>query len=64
MNREMTIEYLKCRAGLNFEVDFTVNGVIGTIVIKWDLKVLEKCTKNLIGHSRLAFNNHESNIDY
>ena len=27
------------------------------------LKVLEKCTKNLIGYSRLAFNNHESNID-
>ena len=27
------------------------------------LKVLEKCPKNLIGHSRLAFNNHESNID-
>ena len=27
------------------------------------LKVLEKCTQNLIGHSRLAFNNHESNID-
>ena len=27
------------------------------------LKVLEKCTKNLIGHSRSAFNNHESNID-
>ena len=27
------------------------------------LKVLEKCTKNLIGHSRLAFNNHKSNID-
>ena len=26
-------------------------------------KVLEKCTQNLIGHSRLAFNNHESNID-
>ena len=26
-------------------------------------KVFEKCTKNLIGHSRLAFNNHESNID-
>ena len=31
--------------------------------IKWVVKVLEKCTKNLIGHSRLAFNNHESNID-
>ena len=28
-----------------------------------NLKVLEKCTKNLIGHSRLAFNNHELNID-
>ena len=28
-----------------------------------NIKVLEKCTKNLIGHSRLAFNNHESNID-
>ena len=27
------------------------------------VKVLEKCTKNLIGQSRLAFNNHESNID-
>ena len=29
----------------------------------FNIKVLEKCTKNLIGHSRLAFNNHESNID-
>ena len=28
-----------------------------------EFKVLEKCTKNLIGHSRLAFNDHESNID-
>ena len=28
-----------------------------------DFKVLEKCTKNLFGHSRLAFNNHQSNID-
>ena len=27
------------------------------------IKVLEKCTKNLIGHCRLTFNNHESNID-
>ena len=32
MKRGMTIEYLKCRADLNFEVDFGVNGVIGTIV--------------------------------
>ena len=25
-------------------------------------KFSEKCTKKLIGHSRVAFNNHESNI--
>ena len=36
MKREMTIEYLKCRADLNFEGDFDVNGAIGTIVTKWD----------------------------
>ena len=36
MERGMTIEYLKCRADLNFEVDFGVNGAIGTIVTKWD----------------------------
>ena len=29
MNRGVTIEYLKCRAGLNYEVDFGVNGAIG-----------------------------------
>ena len=33
----VTIEYLKCREDLTFEVDFRVNGVIGTIVTKWDL---------------------------
>ena len=37
MKRGMTIEYLKCRADLNFEVDFRVNGAIGTIMTKWDL---------------------------
>ena len=37
MKRRMTIEYLKCRAHLNCEVDFGVNGTIGTIVTKWDL---------------------------
>ena len=36
---------------------------VHTNVFGKNLKVLEKCTKNLIGHSRLAFNNHESNID-
>ena len=29
--RCMTIEYLKCRADLNFEVDFGSNAVIGTV---------------------------------
>ena len=33
----MIIEYLKRRADLNFEVDFRVNGIIGTIATKWDL---------------------------
>ena len=37
MKRGMTIEYLMCRADINFEVDFGVNGAIGTIVTKWDL---------------------------
>ena len=37
MKRVMTNEYLTCRADLNFEVDFGVNGAIGTIVTKWDL---------------------------
>ena len=37
MKREMTIEYRNCRADLNFEVDFGVNGAIGMIVTKWDL---------------------------
>ena len=37
MKRGMTIEYLKCRVDLNFEVDFGVNGAIGMIVTKWDM---------------------------
>ena len=37
MNCGMTFEYLNCRADLNFEVDFGVNGAIKTIVTKWDL---------------------------
>ena len=31
MKRGMTIEYLKCRKELNFDVDFRVNGVIGLV---------------------------------
>ena len=38
----MTIEYLMCSADLNFEVDFGVNGVIGTIATKWDLILFGK----------------------
>ena len=37
MKRGMTIEYLKCRADFNFEVDFGANGAIGVIVTNWDL---------------------------
>ena len=37
MKLGVTIEYQKYRADLNFEVDFIVNGAIGTIVTKWDL---------------------------
>ena len=37
MKRGMTIEFRKCRADLNFEVDFGVNGAIGTIVTKRNL---------------------------
>ena len=40
-----------------------INSSLKAGVFPSELKVLEKCTKNLIGHSRLAFNNHESNID-
>ena len=35
MKRGITIEYLKCRADLNFEVDIGVNGAFGTSVTKW-----------------------------
>ena len=37
MKRGMTIEYLKCRQDLNFEVDSRVNDVIGKFVTKWDV---------------------------
>ena len=40
MKRGMTIEYLKFRADLNFEVEFVVNGAIGTIVTKCDQVLL------------------------
>ena len=39
MKRGMTIEHLKCRKDLNFEVDFRVNDVIGTIVTEWNVNL-------------------------
>ena len=32
----MTIEYLKCKADLNLEVNFGLNGAIGTVSILLD----------------------------
>ena len=37
MKYRMTIEHLKCRADLNFEVYFRVNSAIYAIPIQWDL---------------------------
>ena len=37
MKRGMTIEYLKCRKDLNFEVDIRVNDVIAMIVTEWNV---------------------------
>ena len=37
MKRGMSIQYVKCKADLNFEVDFGVNDAIGTIATKWVL---------------------------
>ena len=42
MKRGMTIEYLKCRKDLNFEVNFRVNDVIGTTVTKWNVILFGK----------------------
>ena len=48
MKRLMTIEYLMCRADLNFEVDFGVNGAIGTIVECEDIITKLQYVTNLI----------------
>ena len=44
MKRGMTIEYLMCRADLNFEVDLGANGAIGTIVTSGISLYLEKAS--------------------
>ena len=46
-----------------FIFGFMPRVIVSNNLLILNIKVLEKCTKNLIGHSRLAFNNHESNID-
>ena len=59
-------DLIKNNAGLSI-LDLNIQNVYSKfdelICFIQNVKVLEKCTKNLIGHSRLAFNNHESNID-
>ena len=42
MKHWVTIKYIKCRADLNFEVDFRVNSAIGMIAIKCDLILFGK----------------------
>ena len=44
----ITIEYIKCRTDLNFEVDFGVHGDIGDIVTKCrhEIRFLRKFRKN------------------
>ena len=48
MKRGMTIEYLKCRANLNFEVDFGVNGANGRIVTSGILFYSDNFIHNII----------------
>ena len=38
----MTIKCLKCKADLNFGVDFGLNDAIGMVGTKWDLILLSK----------------------
>ena len=49
MKHGVIIEYLKCRANLNFEVG------TGTIVMKWDLNIFGKCTVFI--HNIIIFSN-------
>ena len=51
MKRGMTVEYLKCRKDLNFEVDFRVNDVIGTAVTKWNVILFGNCLFSSIIYS-------------
>ena len=51
MKHGITIEYLKCRADLSFQVKLRVNGAIRTITTKWDLNLFGKWiifTNNII----------------
>ena len=58
----MAIKYLKCRADFNFEVDFEVNGAIGTIMtsgvsrilFRWGFKIFLEKWGHLHGAKRHA----------
>ena len=42
MKHGITIEYLKCKADFNFEIDFRVNDAIGTMATKLELILFGK----------------------
>ena len=55
MKRGMTIEYLKCRADLKFEVDFRENRFIGMIASERDRILFGKWISFI--HNILVFSN-------
>ena len=64
MKRGMTIEYLMCRADLNFEVVFGVNGAIGTIVTSEILLYSDNASfssiKKKLKYAEFPFNSENS----
>ena len=50
----------KCRTDFNFEVDFKVNGVIGTIAIKWDLIQYNTIQYNTIQYNTILYPENRS----
>ena len=60
----MTIEYLKCRKDLNFEVDFRVNDVIGTIVTEWNVILFGCFFSSMIHNIFFCLNTHPMPLTY
>ena len=50
----MTIEYLKCRADLNFEIDFRVNGAIDVSYLGHKKRNAETLKTNVCQMATLA----------